>query len=360
MAEDGQDGPDLETLQAQIDMSMAFTQNIVSGWMKSSKAKLPSSSRSEDKELEEYMRKPPRLGVGASAPEATGVLSRESAKLRHKLAGKGKKREREEADEPTRPGGATTAAAELDEDEEEESRARVITKKARVDPFAAKGEGKKKKNKGGPAAAPAPRKKPVSSARPAATGGGEDAEMNEAGEGAVGAKSPESGAALPAPSKKKRKKKHKGGAGHDAPPGGPNSEQWTETAATVHEKDVASRSGPTGISVLSTTTPSAPSPSKHLADAVSRANPTKPSVQSPSPVIHAPATSPKASPSTRQLPPNIPLLNLSGPPPAAGEAHSDAPKKKRKRKKKKKKGIAQPAATDDRDTMHEDDGSDDD
>ena len=61
MADIEEDGPDLETLQAQIDMSMAFTHNLVSGWMKSSKAKLPSSSRlNDDQELEEYMRRPPR------------------------------------------------------------------------------------------------------------------------------------------------------------------------------------------------------------------------------------------------------------------------------------------------------------
>ncbi|KAI0650218.1 hypothetical protein C8Q79DRAFT_942683 [Trametes meyenii] len=358
MAEDGQEGPDLETLQAQIDMSMAFTQNIVSGWMKSSKTKLPSSSRSEDRELEEYMRRPPRLGVGASAPEATGVLSRESAKLRNKLAGRGKKREREDADEPGRSGGATAAAtaAGSDKDEEEGSRARVITKKARVDPFAAKGEGKKKKkkNKGGPAAASPPQNNPVVSARPAATGSGEDAEMNEAGEGTGEAKFPESGAALPAPSKKKKKKKHKAGA----PPDGSNSEQWGDTAATIHGKDLAGRDGPTGISVLSAPTPSAHPPSKPSAEAASGASHNKPSARHPA--VHASATSPNVSPSACQAPSSIPLLNLSGPPPAVGEAHLNSPKKKRKRKKKKKKGIAHPATANDIDPMHADHGSDDD
>ena len=61
MADAEEDGMDLETLQAQIDMSMAFTHDLVSGWMKASKAKLPSSSRAnDDRELEEYMRRPPR------------------------------------------------------------------------------------------------------------------------------------------------------------------------------------------------------------------------------------------------------------------------------------------------------------
>ena len=61
MADGGEPEVDLETLQAQIDMSLAFTHNIVAGWMTSSKAKLPSSSRAnDDRELEEYMRRPPR------------------------------------------------------------------------------------------------------------------------------------------------------------------------------------------------------------------------------------------------------------------------------------------------------------
>ena len=52
---------DLETAQAQINMSVAFLDDLVSGWMKESKAKLPSQPRGdEEKELEEYMRRPPR------------------------------------------------------------------------------------------------------------------------------------------------------------------------------------------------------------------------------------------------------------------------------------------------------------
>lgn len=51
----------LETLQAQVDMSLAFTQNLVSSWLKPTEGKLPSSrARNDEKELEEYMRRPPR------------------------------------------------------------------------------------------------------------------------------------------------------------------------------------------------------------------------------------------------------------------------------------------------------------
>lgn len=59
---DQDDDIDLETLQARIDMSMAFTDNLVSSWMQASKGKLaPSrSNRDDEKEIEEYMRRPPR------------------------------------------------------------------------------------------------------------------------------------------------------------------------------------------------------------------------------------------------------------------------------------------------------------
>ena len=87
--------------------------------------------------------------MGASVPESTSVLSRESAKLRSKLVGAGKKRAREE-DQDALPSRGAPAPIVVSDDEEE-SRARVITKKARVDPFEAKGKKKKQKgNPGGP------------------------------------------------------------------------------------------------------------------------------------------------------------------------------------------------------------------
>lgn len=51
---------DTEALQAQIDLSMSFAQDMVSSWVKPHK--LPKSSRRNDLELElkEYMKKPPR------------------------------------------------------------------------------------------------------------------------------------------------------------------------------------------------------------------------------------------------------------------------------------------------------------
>jgi hypothetical protein len=51
---------DTEALQAQIDLSMSFAQSLVSSWMEPTK--LPPSPRKRDleKELSEYMKRPPR------------------------------------------------------------------------------------------------------------------------------------------------------------------------------------------------------------------------------------------------------------------------------------------------------------
>lgn len=62
MDKDGIDEDSIDTaaLQAQIDMSMAFAENLVSSWVKPSR-KLPArSSRDMEAELQEYMRRPPR------------------------------------------------------------------------------------------------------------------------------------------------------------------------------------------------------------------------------------------------------------------------------------------------------------
>ena len=71
--------------------------------------------------------------------------------------------------------------------------------------------------------------------------------------------------------------------------------------------------------------------------------------------INSAVSSPKKT-TTRQDPLGLPLLNLSGPPPAVGEDHPESPKKKRKRKKKKKKAVAQ--SSNDADAMDVD-GNDD-
>jgi hypothetical protein len=52
-----EDEIDTEALQAQIDLSMSFAQNLVSSWIKPSR-KLSSRSRDVEGELKEHMRRP--------------------------------------------------------------------------------------------------------------------------------------------------------------------------------------------------------------------------------------------------------------------------------------------------------------
>jgi hypothetical protein len=54
------DDMDTETIQAQIDLSMSFVHDLVSSWIKPSvKSTLPTRKDTE-KEMQEYMRRPPR------------------------------------------------------------------------------------------------------------------------------------------------------------------------------------------------------------------------------------------------------------------------------------------------------------
>lgn len=55
-----EDSIDPEALQAQIDLSMSFAQNLVSSWIRPQQ--LPPSSRRKDleKEITEYIKRPPR------------------------------------------------------------------------------------------------------------------------------------------------------------------------------------------------------------------------------------------------------------------------------------------------------------
>ncbi|KAI1786656.1 hypothetical protein LXA43DRAFT_975636 [Ganoderma leucocontextum] len=156
---------DLETAQAQLDIAMAFTDSLVTGWMKASKAKLPSAASrgNNDFDLDEYMRRPPRLGLGASIPPSSSVHSHEASKLRSKLVGNGKKRARE--DDDATPGPSAIVIS----DDDEESRARMTTKKTRLDPFAPKP--KKKAKVDPPTSQPtsSPAKATASSSKPKPT-----------------------------------------------------------------------------------------------------------------------------------------------------------------------------------------------
>ncbi len=178
-----------------------------------------------------------RLGVGASAPESTGVLSRETAKLRNKLVGNGKKRAREDDDAAgTAFANSASKPVVISDDDDEDSRARVITKKARIDPFAPKTK-EKKKAKADPlkalASAPpsaSPSKKPAEDASTKAP----LPQDTTSKEGAV-----EDGEGPSSPKKRRKKKKHNFHGDEAVPPEDPQSiaSAPRETATPLLGKD---------------------------------------------------------------------------------------------------------------------------
>ncbi|KAI0774053.1 hypothetical protein C8Q74DRAFT_1267964 [Fomes fomentarius] len=354
-----EEGMDVETLQAQIDMSMAFTHNLVSGWMQTSKAKLPSSRTYDGFELEEYMRRPPRLGVGASVPESTGILSRETAKLRNKLVGNNKKRARED-DETNGPRPAPQAIVISDDDED--SRARVIAKKARVDPFAPKTKEKKKGKTDTPQALAStpvisPSKKTVGVPR-------DEPAPGTAASTAHTAASVESDHDAVSSTSKKRKKKKK----HNTHAAGGAAREGFGSALTSSSPQGATASTKAEvIDITQSPSRNFSSPAIKPAAAMAVGTSTSRSISNtgatqsttsntPSTPARAPTIAPQSSPQ-RLDPFGMPLLNLSGPPPDVGDAETNSPKKKRKKKKKKKKGVAEPSANTD---VIDVDGDDDD
>jgi len=127
MLEEEEEELDDEIVQARVDSSLAKIYSVTSAWMKPKKT--PSAPKKDfEKELEEIMRRPPRLGVGAELPEKQVKSGPGELKLKNKMLGN--KREREE----TSFSGFTDAAAP--EDNEEESKSRIIKKRPRLDPFA--------------------------------------------------------------------------------------------------------------------------------------------------------------------------------------------------------------------------------
>ncbi|KAJ7178949.1 hypothetical protein C8R46DRAFT_1323153 [Mycena filopes] len=83
---------DNETLQAQIDLSLSFAQNLVSSWVKPAKTPSKNSSRALEAELKEIM----HLESARPIPEVA-ISSRETERLKSHLSGK--KRARGEDDE---------------------------------------------------------------------------------------------------------------------------------------------------------------------------------------------------------------------------------------------------------------------
>ncbi|KAF9464363.1 hypothetical protein BDZ94DRAFT_1256269 [Collybia nuda] len=229
-----EDSIDTEVLQAQIDISMAFAQNLVSSWVKPSPKFPAKSNRDVEAELQEYMRRPPRLGVGAAIP-ATQNLSRESARLKGQLIGKSSKRAREEVDNVSKEKS----------DDDDESRAKAIRKKARVDPF---GEGKKKKKHKKPAKVIniVPRTTPISTIPiPQSTETEESHAIGMAAEG-----DGEKGASLApsTPRQKKSKRKSEEGSAQASNDNMPTEDKQTKNLVVMPSR----MSQPTDISLIET------------------------------------------------------------------------------------------------------------
>ncbi|TCD69844.1 hypothetical protein EIP91_005921 [Steccherinum ochraceum] len=304
------DAIDMETLQAQIDLEMAHTKNLVSSWMKPAAGSLPSSSKrgDRDKEIEMLLRRPPRqvmtsLGVGAPVPASTGTLAVGGAKLKSKLVGKKRGRDGED--------GLAESGAK-DSEDENESRGRAIKKKAKVDPFeGTHGKKKKKRHAEEPKGVDAPAVTTVS----ANSVEEDEQEREQATKDTPVIVSPAPSLLEHALSERKKKKKKK--RDHDS-----------DTLPTL--------SHPSPLKPRDTTpskfvdTPSSPSPTVQL-DATSQSGaetgPSSPRKSDKSPQkSDIPSTPSKVTP----------LLNLDGPPPDHTEDPTQSLKKKKKKRKKKK------------------------
>ncbi|KAK7060465.1 hypothetical protein VNI00_001230 [Paramarasmius palmivorus] len=132
-----EDEVDTETLQAQIDLSMSFMHGLVSSWIKPGSkqpARSDRNSKLED-ELRESMKRPPRLGVGATVPESTAASSREAARLKGQLIGKRKNRTEGDEDALTETSTRKKGRSSDDDEDEDESRATAIKRKIKSNPF---------------------------------------------------------------------------------------------------------------------------------------------------------------------------------------------------------------------------------
>lgn len=286
-----EDDIDLETLQAQIDLSMAHTKDLVASWIKPGRSSSTHAGRrTGERDIEELLRRPPRLGVGAPIPAASGINGIETIKLKNKLVGK--KRGREEDETSTAPKVAVDS-------DDEEGRGTVIKKKAKVDPFASKG---KKKN---PFAI-------SSDKHTAGEGSSKATKLNQ-----IESPSLPSSHDVPStqpvsleqkiPETPKKKKKHKHSLEASSP----------QQLALVGSKDATQQLDSTPL--VSEQSKTTPPPSVDRRDS--------PSKTKPGPLDGGTA---------------LPLLNLDGPPPITTEQSPSSPdKKKRKRRKKKKTSNVQ-------------------
>ncbi|KAI5893894.1 uncharacterized protein SCHCODRAFT_02666966 [Schizophyllum commune H4-8] len=317
---------------------MSFADSLVSSWLKPASGKLQHTHKDYENELKEHMRRPARLGVGASVPQAAS-LTREQAKLKHALTGKKRAHDDDEA------GGASG-----DDDDDMESRGKAVQKRARLDPFSTnkkKKKGVETQAKAGPStreqAATSPKKPPLKegeseqAAAPSAPAPMKVTPLDEKAQ----TSSPEGSAGTSNATPKKKKKKNRG-----------NAEVLSSQASgtLVSSSNLASPSvAMNGVSSSQMQgSNSAASPTQNRAAPPTTATPTSPPKTKPP----LPASSPPVK--KRGSDADIlkqPILNLDGPPPS-DESEDDDEKpevtitsssKKRRRRKKKKKNGAVPA-----------------
>ncbi|KAI0249935.1 hypothetical protein BJV78DRAFT_1222913 [Lactifluus subvellereus] len=312
---------DTETLQAQIDLSMAYAQDLVASWLQPASGSLIQSSShaaEAEAELQALIRRPPRLGVGAPLPETPAASQ---TRLVRKLEG-GKRRSREVEN------GAMPVRAREDEEEDgaEESRVGTIRKRARFDPFEPGGKKRKKVVDMG-------------TANGVAT---EDAPR-------LGTMATVDAMAGPSPKRKKKKKKTliseaqgtEEGVALRVPDGEVRSANHDANIVQREGSSVQSRvdewDGPRKYPQIGRGNASGPSSSAAPSDVGASS-----SMASPKPLRRSPPISPaqqlQTSPERPAFPASSPpILNLTGPPPIVLENMEGTLSKKRKRKRKKKK-----------------------
>jgi len=127
-----EDDVDAESLQAQVDMTMSFAHNLVTSWIKPCYlAQLRSNATSI---LEEELRRPPRLGVGASVPSMPPLVH-EASKLQRRLGKKG----------ANNRDVAESHPQDSPKSDDEEHKGRPAKRKTKVDPFGHEASKKKRK-----------------------------------------------------------------------------------------------------------------------------------------------------------------------------------------------------------------------
>ncbi|CAE6411633.1 unnamed protein product [Rhizoctonia solani] len=123
---------DVETIQSTVDMSISLALSLVQTWMPpASSTPLGQSVVQSRKKLEEYMRRPPRLGVGTQIPTAqnTQLTHHETQKLKNRLVGSGAARRKAEEAKLDAAGSKRPGHNDNDEEDESESRASAMKKK---------------------------------------------------------------------------------------------------------------------------------------------------------------------------------------------------------------------------------------